>query len=173
MVTAATGRLKTRKMKTAAGMYAFAREHKVAGWPLLWKPMAWIAKKHFHNIEASLADEETVVVAFLSKMRGLTEEGAAKGRAKWYAFALGDSGTLYYARWRPFHLDSLRMSLDQVNTINPDTGLIKGKLEIQTMQGTQDITMEWFAPQVRRVYDFLNNEKHTYDKLRHQVDLDD
>lgn len=31
MATAATGRLKTRKMKTAAGMYAFAREHKVAG----------------------------------------------------------------------------------------------------------------------------------------------
>jgi len=40
------------------------------------------------------------------------------------------------------------------------------------LQGTQDLTLKWFAPQIRRIYDLLNNEKHAYDKLRHKVDLD-
>ena len=159
-------------MKTGPGMYAFAKEHKVAGWPWLLKPMGWLGRKHFKNIENSLADDETVVVAFLTKMAGLTDAGEPTSRFKWYAFALGDSGTLYFAHWRPFHLDSLRMTLDQVNTINPDTGIIRGRLQIQTLQGTQDLTLKWFAPQIRRIYDLLNNEKHAYDKLRHKVDLD-
>lgn len=60
-------------MKTGPGMYAFAKEHKVAGWPWLLKPMGWLGRKHFKNIENSLADDETVVVAFLTKMAGLTD----------------------------------------------------------------------------------------------------
>ena len=102
-------------MKTGPGMYAFAKEHKVAGWPWLLKPMGWLGRKHFKNIENSLADDETVVVAFLTKMAGLTDAGEPTGRFKWYAFALGDSGTLYFAHWRPFHLNSLRMTLANSN----------------------------------------------------------
>jgi hypothetical protein len=159
-------------MKTATGMYDFAVAHQVAGWPRLQYPFAWLGKRHFKNIERSLASDETVVVAFITKMAGLTEVNGPKGRYKWYAFALGDSGTLYFAHWRPFHLDSLRMTLDQINTINPNTGIVRGKLQIQTLQGSQDLDLKWFAPQIRRIYSLLNDEKHAYDKLRHGVDLD-
>jgi len=171
MVTPNT-RTERNYMKTGDGMYDFAKMKRVVGWPKLLAPMSWLGRKHFKNIQSSLADDETVVVAFLSKMTGLTEDDQHKNRFKWYAFALGDSGTLYFAHWRPFHLDSLRMTLDQVNTINPDTGVLRGELQIQTLQGTQDLTLKGFAPQIRRIYELLNNEKHTYDKLRHQVDLD-
>lgn len=156
-------RMARLRMVTGEGMYDFARINKVAGWPMLLAPMAWLAKKHFKNIEHSLADGEKIVVTFMAKMSGLSENNK-KPRYKWYAFALSDAGTLYFAHWTPFHLDSLRMTLDQINTINPNTGLIRGTLQLQTLQGTQDITMRWFSVQIRRIYTLLNNEKHYYDQ---------